>query len=103
MEPEILIPELIALAQQADALSDQLRPILADITAKEKEIATVLGANAATQIMGRYGNAKYAHGRAWALPSPERDRTTEQMIQRGYATEISAFLPPPEEEPEGGV
>ncbi|KAB2720943.1 hypothetical protein F9K73_13575 [Brucella intermedia] len=101
MEPEILIPELITLAQQADALADQLRPVLAAITAKEKEIATALGASAAPQISGRFNNARYAHGRAWALPSPERDRTTEQIIQSGYATEIAAFPPPPEEEPEG--
>ncbi len=96
------IEELIALAQQADTAADALRPILEAISAKEAEIRTLLGANAATQIAGRNGNARYAHGRAWALPAPERSRTTEEMVLSGYANEIAAFPPPPEE-PEGGA
>ncbi|MGP3712309.1 hypothetical protein ACS5UA_15875 [Brucella sp. RRSP16] len=98
---QTLIEDLIALAQQADALADQMRPLLAAIETKEAEIRTVLSGQAATHIAGRYGNAKYAHSRSWALPSPERDRTTEQMILSGYANEIAAFPPP--EAPEGGA
>lgn len=99
MDPsQPLIEDLIALAQQADALADQMRPVLAAITAKEDEIARALSPNAMTHISGRFGNAGYAHTRCQFDGAPENSRSVEEIIRKGYANEIAAF--PPEEEPE---
>lgn len=59
--PEELTTDLIGLASQADALADQIRPVLAAIAAKQAELNSALGHSANTAIAGRIGSASYAH------------------------------------------